>query len=148
MEPWTPTLSTISVQNTSTRVIHLLFGPTHLLVIETKIGMIAPFPPCLMLPSLSYSSNHSTTTVHKFLSTMVHSSALPRTPRTWTSFAPSMRLLVTQFTTAMLPKLPKVVKLPAETQGSIMTGVIRDARTKLTLQPSLSPLLHPRLHMQ
>jgi len=55
--------------------------------------MIAPFPPpCLMLPGLSYSSNQSTTAVHEFLSTMVHSRALPRTPRTWTSFAPSIRL--------------------------------------------------------
>jgi hypothetical protein len=51
--------------------------------------------------------------------------------------------------TAMLPKLPKVVKQPAtkaETQGSVMTGVVRDARTKLTLHLSLSPLLPLRLH--
>jgi len=61
-----------------------------------EIGMIACFPPpCLMLPSLSYSSNHSTTTVHEFLSKMVHSSALPCTPRTWTSSEPSIRLPIT-----------------------------------------------------
>jgi len=131
---------------TSTQAICLLFGPTHLLVIETKIGMIAPFPPpCLILPSLSSSSNHNTTTMHKFFSTMEHSSTLPRTPRTWTSSAPSIRLPLT-IHNCNAAKAAKNQEITSNKGRD--TGVIRDARTKLTLQLSLLPLLHLRLHTQ
>jgi len=95
IEPWTPTLSTTLTQSSQV-----------LLVVETAIGMITTLPPpCLMLPNLSHSSKHSTTTVHESFSMTAHSSVLPHTQGTWISSALSIRLLATQFTIAMPPKL-------------------------------------------